>query len=78
MPRFSMPWKKQKEILTYDDLKVESPYNTYKNQGTPPGPIANPGEHALEAAMHPQKHDYLFYVTRKDGSGKHYFARTRS
>ncbi len=68
--------EEQKEILTYDDLKVESPYNTYKNEGLPPGPIANPGEHALEAAMHPQKHDYLFYVTRKDGSGKHYFART--
>jgi len=69
---------KQKEILTYDDLKVKSPYNTYLNKGLPPGPIANPGEKALEAAMQPQKHDYLFYVTRKDGSGKHYFARTEA
>lgn len=68
---------KQKEILTYDDLKLNSPYNTYLNKGLPPGPIANPGEKALEAAIQPMKHDYLFYVTRKDGTGKHYFARTQ-
>lgn len=67
---------KQKERLTYDDLKVKSPYNTYTNQGLPPGPIANPGRASLEAVVNPAKHDYFFYVTKKDGTSEHYFSRT--
>ncbi|MCS1350266.1 endolytic transglycosylase MltG [Mechercharimyces sp. CAU 1602] len=65
-----------KARLTYDDLKVESPYNTYKHEGLPPGPISNPGKVALEAAANPKKHDYIYYVTKKDGTQEHYFART--
>lgn len=66
----------QKERLYYKDLKVQSPYNTYREEGLPPGPIANPGPEALDAALNPEKHDYFFYVTKKDGSGEHYFAET--
>ncbi|PTM59626.1 endolytic transglycosylase MltG [Desmospora activa] len=66
----------QKERLYFKDLKIDSPYNTYQIDGLPPGPIANPGPDALQAALAPEKHNYFFYVTRKDGTGKHYFART--
>lgn len=60
----------------YRDLKVDSPYNTYQNKGLPVGPICNAGNSALQAAMNPQKHEYLFYHT--DGSGKdtHVFTKT--
>ncbi|OYD08840.1 endolytic transglycosylase MltG [Paludifilum halophilum] len=68
----------QKERVYFKDLKVKSPYNTYRIQGLPPGPIANPGKDALQAVLEPEEHDYLFYVTRKDGSGRHYFARTEA
>lgn len=67
---------KQRDRLTYEDLKVDSPYNTYKNPGLPPGPIANPGRASLEAVVMPAEHDYFFYVTKKDGTSEHYFSRT--
>lgn len=63
-----------KPMLTYDDLEVESPYNTYKHPGLPPTPIANPGLDALKAAADPADVDYLFYVARNDGTGRHYFS----
>ena len=63
-------------LLSYDDLEVENAYNTYRNDGLPPGPIANSGEKALVAAIEPDKHSYLYYVTKKDGTGEHYFAET--
>lgn len=66
----------QKEIVTYDDLKIDDPYNTYLYPGLPPGPIASPGRQALAAAIYPEQHDFLYYVTKKDGSGEHYFAKT--
>lgn len=66
----------QKERLYYKDLKLDSPYNTYRIDGLPPGPIANPGERALAAVLEPEKHSYLYYVTKKDGTGEHYFAET--
>jgi UPF0755 protein len=56
------------------DLAMESPYNTYRNQGLPPGPIANPGAASLNAAVHPAETEYLFYVSRNDGT--HIFSKT--
>ncbi|MFC5650148.1 endolytic transglycosylase MltG [Paenibacillus solisilvae] len=67
---------KPKERLFENDLKVDSPYNTYKIKGLPPGPIASPSLKSIEAALFPQKTDYFYYVTKKDGSHKHLFAKT--
>jgi UPF0755 protein len=61
-----------KEKLSVDDLKVDSPYNTYTNRGLPPGPIANPGRASIEAALEPAETDYLYYVLEADGKG-HFF-----
>ena len=60
--------------LTAADLLVESPYNTYRQSGLPPGPICNPGLAAIEAAARPAATPYLFYVLRPDGS--HAFSTT--
>jgi UPF0755 protein len=67
---------KQKERLMEKDLEVESPYNTYLNKGLPPGPIASPSLKSIEAALNPDITDYLYYVTKKDGSHTHLFAKT--
>lgn len=53
--------------LTTDDLKLDSPYNTYKVKGLPSGPIGNPGDVAIDAAMNPDKNDYLFFLSGPDG-----------
>jgi UPF0755 protein len=60
--------------LRHDDLAFDSPYNTYRYRGLPPGPIASPGKASLEAAIHPADADYLYLVSRNDGS--HEFAAT--
>jgi UPF0755 protein len=60
--------------LHHDDMRFDSPYNTYTHTGLPPGPIANPGKSALEAAMHPAQSDYYYFVA--DAAGHHRFART--
>lgn len=63
-------------VLTRSDLRSESPYNTYVHRGLPPGPIASPGVAALEAVLYPADVDYLYFVSKFDGTGAHVFART--
>ncbi len=63
-----------RERLLYRDLEVDSPYNTYKVRGLPPGPICNPGLDAIRAAMNPEDTEFLYYTARPDGS--HTFTRT--
>lgn len=65
---------RHKPVVTYEDLKVDSPYNTYLHAGLPPGPIASPGLAALRAALRPARTEYLYYVARPDGA--HVFSRT--
>ena len=60
--------------LYYSDLEMDSPYNTYRYRGLPPGPIASPGKAALEAALDPSDVDYLYFVAKGDGT--HAFSKT--
>ena len=60
--------------LSYDDLKIDSFYNTYKYAGLPPGPIANPGLDSIMAAIYPQENSYWYYLSAPDG--KTYFSQT--
>jgi UPF0755 protein len=60
--------------LRRDDLAFDSPYNTYRYAGLPPGPIASPGRSSIEAVVHPAAVDFLYFVSRNDGS--HVFATT--
>ena len=62
--------------ITHDDLKIPNPYNTYLNNGLPPGPICSPGAASVRATLYPAQHKYLYFVARRDGSGGHYFSRT--
>jgi len=63
-----------KERLNFEDLKFESPYNTYRYKGLPPGPICNPGAKAIDAVLNPVITENLFFVSK--GNGKHYFSST--
>jgi len=60
--------------VTRKDLRTEDRTNTYRNRGLPPGPIANPGLASLAAALNPSKTEYLYFVSKNDGS--HTFSRT--
>jgi UPF0755 protein len=62
--------------LSLDDLKLNSPYNTYLVAGLPPTPICAPGQSALDGAARPENHDYLYFVAKSDGTGGHAFAKT--
>jgi UPF0755 protein len=66
------------EPLTESELAVDSPYNTRTNQGLPPGPINSPGLEAIEAAAHPAKSDYLFYVNKPNTCGELAFSATEA
>ncbi len=61
-------------VLRHEDMRVNSPYNTYRHPGLPPGPIGNPGRSSLEAAMRPAKSDYYYFVS--DGNGRHRFSHS--
>jgi UPF0755 protein len=63
-------------VLSLDDLKVDSPYNSYVVTGLPPGPICSAGEDAIRAAVYPAQTDYLYFVAKNDGTGGHAFAKT--
>ncbi len=71
--QYALPQHKAR--LFYADLRVDSPYNTYKYAGLPPTPIACPGLPSIEAALHPASVDYLYYVAGPDGK-HHVFSRT--
>jgi UPF0755 protein len=58
---------KHKDRVLYEDLEVNSPYNTYKNKGLPPGPIANAGEVSINAALNPEQTDYLYFLATPAG-----------
>ena len=64
--------RRPKENLSYADLKVNSPYNTYENEGLPPGPICSPGLQSLQAAAQPAETDNLYYVLKASGE-EHFF-----
>ncbi|OFW55662.1 MAG: hypothetical protein A2W01_02240 [Candidatus Solincola sediminis] len=67
--QYALPeWK---DVLTYDDLKIESPYNTYLHKGLPPAPICSPGLASIDAALNPANVDYLYYLAV--GNGRHFF-----
>lgn len=63
-------------VITFEDTEMESPYNTYKYKGLPPGPVAAPGKAAIEAALNPEDTDYLYFRTKDDGTGGHYWNKT--
>ena len=63
-----------KERVLFEDLEVDNPYNTYKNKGLPPGPIANAGKSSIEAVLDPSKTDYFYFLA--DKTGENHFSKT--
>ncbi|MBQ3391297.1 MAG: endolytic transglycosylase MltG, partial [Clostridia bacterium] len=64
----------RKPVLTYADVRIESPYNTYLHEGLPIGPIASPGLASIKAALYPETTDYYFFVV--SATGEHVFSKT--
>lgn len=79
--QFAIGYDEQKNTwwktpLTFTDLEINSPYNTYRHTGLPPGPISNPSLAALKAAVAPAETDFLFFRAKCDGSLTHNFSKT--
>ena len=72
-PTIKYALERPSKKVYYDQLKINSPYNTYKRKGLPPGPICNPGLESIKAALNPAKTSYLFFVAKPDG--RHIFSR---
>ena len=68
--------KAHPEKLFYRDLDIDSPYNTYRNKGLPPGPICNPGLTAIDAAFNPADSDFLYFLLEDPEKGNHTFSRS--
>lgn len=66
--------KERKAVLSIEDTKIDSPYNTYQHKGLPVGPIASPGKASIEAALWPEETDYYFFVL--GSNGQHIFSKT--
>ncbi|MEG1310876.1 MAG: endolytic transglycosylase MltG [Romboutsia sp.] len=64
-------FNERKKIVTYNDLKIDSLYNSYKNKGLPPTPIANPGIKSIEAALYPEDTTYLYFVATMSGGNNY-------
>ena len=73
--RFALRDKTIRRIL-HKHLEIDSPYNTYIHTGLPPGPIAMPTIHSIDAVLHPEQHDYVFFCAKPGNEGRHAFART--
>ncbi|MEG0842666.1 MAG: endolytic transglycosylase MltG [Romboutsia sp.] len=64
-------FEERKKIVTYDDLAIDSPYNSYKNKGLPPTPIASPGIKSIKATLNPDTTDYIYFVAKMDGGNNY-------
>ena len=64
----------ENDYIYYKDLEIDSPYNTYRYKGLPPGPISNPGEESIKASLTPSKTNYFYFVL--GNNGKHHFSKT--
>lgn len=68
--------KPHPNFLTYDDIEIDNPYNTYVNWGLPPGPVSNPGKVALSAALNPDDNDFLYFRLVDVDTGRHHFSKS--
>lgn len=68
--------QERKEVLLFEDIEIDNPYNTYIYEGLTPSPIASPGALAIESALYPEDTKYLYFVTTEKNDGTHYFNET--
>ncbi len=68
--------QERKEVLLFEDIEIDNPYNTYIYEGLTPSPIASPGALAIESALYPEDTNYLYFVTTEKNDGTHYFNET--
>lgn len=74
--KINVGWDQKINRVYYKDLNIESPYNTYRNRGIPPGPICMPNPSAIDAVLNPAQHDYIYFVADPAKPGYHIFAKT--